>query len=129
MALPAIPEERHPVKLRAAVALDNYEPVPRSVVWVLLTRYDSLDPDEFCYRLEDGLLKLRDVERANFLIDNGRTVQAYYAAGWSYDHNHGGDTDDIDGVLLHPFPTEWHPSGAPKMRHDCNEQVESTHGC
>lgn len=123
MALPEIPADRNPVRLRAAVALDNYEPVPRRVAWVRLTRYDAIDPDEFCYRLEDGLLELRDPTNCNYLLDDGRKVAAYYVAGWSYDHNHGGDSDNIDGILLHPMPTNYHPSGMPKMRADRDEQV------
>lgn len=94
------------------VALDNYEPMPRSIERIECYRYST---DDFldAYVL-DHVYHLRDATRAVYLMDDGTTVAPYYVAGYHQDHQY---------VIIHPFPVNVNADGTPRMRADRDEQV------
>jgi hypothetical protein len=105
MSYPEIPADRNPVPFRWRAALDNYEPT-REYAYGTATAYVTFDGEDTAVRIEDGLDLLRDAHRSLFVIDNGRTAEPFYVAGW-----HGGNPSPSypkghrPYILLRPFPT------------------------
>lgn len=93
-------------------ALDNFTPSRRGA-YGLIHRYSN-DRVTGAYVLE-GRSQFKDATDAAFLIDDGRTVQPVYVAGWN---------PNSDDLVLHPFPTNFTPDGEPVMRADRDEQVD-----
>lgn len=97
-------------------AMDNYEPVPRTVKHGTLQEWTEPDGTRHSYSLTDWGTE-REANRAVYLIDDGRTVVPHYVAGWS---------NDQDRLTLRPFPVNVNTDGSPKMRADRDEQVDHT---
>lgn len=107
--------QAHGVHHAGHIALDNYEPTPRSWERVECYSYDLGDDDpRGSGWVIDGATLLRDATKAIYLMDDGHTVQPFYVAAWHPDGSH---------VILHPFPTNWNADGTPHMRADRDEQV------
>lgn len=99
---------QHTATFRFVVALDRYEP-PRDYGTGTLEEFTWPDDGRVTYRLPDGLEVFREVTKAVFLIDDGRTVRPLYVTGWSGANNY---------VTLAPFPVNVHDDGTPRMRAD-----------
>lgn len=94
-------------------ALDNYEPAPRSIGRSLLEEWH--DTDGTVWFVVVGWQKERDATRALYLIDDGRTVRPYWAAGHSQER---------DRIFLHPMPTNYRPDGDRRVRPDNGRAVD-----
>lgn len=106
----------HGTELRGWVALDNYEPT-RNFAALTLWRYTRLDDDRGPGIIVEDRTELRDATHAVYLIDDGRTVEPYYVAGW-------GGLPEQTHVMLHPFPTNYGADGAPITRADNGRPVD-----
>lgn len=81
------------------VALDNYEPVPRTDAYGTATVWeDSEDPDYLAIVLGPDLSWFDRAYRGIFLIDDGKTIEPFYAAAW-----HPEKRD----IIIHRFPTNY----------------------
>lgn len=103
--------------LTGTVALDDYEPVPRS--------WDVLHIEEWDHETNGRVLvvthvlgRLKDANRAIYLMDDGRTVTPWYVAGW------GGEGLAEGSIILHPFPTNYNADGTPRLRADDGRPVD-----
>jgi hypothetical protein len=103
----------HGVHTVGTVALDNYEPCPRGVMSLDCYAYD-IDGRTSGYVI-DGAMRLRDGNRAVYLIDDGRTVVPHYVAAWHPDGSH---------VIAHAFPTNYDADGNRVTRADDGRPVD-----
>lgn len=85
-----------------SIALDNYEPVPRTIATVQAWRYDvqpahpaPADGARLGWILDPAIGVLRRAQASIYLMDTGTEVTVCYVAGW-----HPGGTH----LILHPFP-------------------------
>lgn len=93
-------------------ALDNYYPT-REFANGTLKIYPKIPEREKTIVILDAFTLFgTDAHKCSYLIDDVRTVTAWYVAGW---RNKG--TRD-DNVILKPFPTNWDANGEPIMRAD-----------
>lgn len=95
-------------------AMDNHEPLPRRTTNGVLEEWTEADGTLNSYRLA-GWGGEREAHRAVYLVDDGRTVEPFYVAGYSQER---------DTITLHRFPVNFHPDGTPRMRADNGEQVD-----
>lgn len=95
-----------------STALDNYEPTRAFAQGIAVERDATTGDHEVIVLLHSG--DLRDAERSNYLIDDGKRVRPMYVAGW----NDGGSQ-----LFLHPFPTN---PGGHKKREDNGRTVDYT---
>lgn len=96
-------------------AADNYDP-PRNYAGGDLWFYDLGDDPRGSGIVLDGADQLRDNGRnAVYLVDDGRTVAAYYVAAWHSEETH---------LILHPMPTNYDANGARRTRADDGREVD-----
>ena len=106
--------ERETRILRWSTALDNYEPT-RDFAYGDALHYAADDVRGETIVVHDALDKLRDANRATYLVDDGRTVSAWYVAGWH---------DAERTVFLQRFPTNYNADGSPRLRADDGRPVD-----
>lgn len=96
-------------------ALDNHTPA-RSESSGTIETWLWPDTGEISYRIPDGVsMFIKNVNRAVFLVDDGRTVVPLYVSGWSGTN---------DRLFLKPFPVNVNEDGTPHMRADRDEPVD-----
>lgn len=101
---------------RAWTNTTNYDPPrPDDTRHFTLYRYVHPTTDKPGAVIPGGLDLLRDVTNAVFLLDDGRTVEPFYVAGW---HHRTRD------VMLHPFPTNYDRHGQRLIRDDNGRPVD-----
>lgn len=94
---------------------DNYEPVPRVEHYGTGWFYD-LDDERANGIVLDDVSELRDKGLGCvYLIDDGRTIEAYYIASWHPEGTH---------VILHPMPTNFDKHGNRRLRADDQRPVD-----
>jgi hypothetical protein len=95
--------------------LDNHFPAPRDTaqgVAYSYTKFDSYHEGDDPRIVIFGAEVFKHMEKANFLVDDRRTVRPYYVSGYSppdFESRH---------VILSPFPTNFHRDGSPVLRPD-----------
>jgi hypothetical protein len=101
----------HGVAYRWNTALTNHEPVSRDFASGTLYRYNAIDEVRGPGIILEDASGLKDATNATYLVDDGRTVEAFYVTGW-------GPTDAPDTIFLQPFPTNYNADGTPRLRAD-----------
>jgi hypothetical protein len=82
---------------RWSAALTNHEPVSRDWATGTLYRYGALDEVRGPGIILEDASGLKDATKATYLVDDGRTVEVYFVAGW-------GPHDAPGTLFLQPFP-------------------------
>lgn len=97
--------------VRFRAAMDNHEPVPRREVYGYGVRYVRADGQRgvTLWRTDFGPVASKRAHKALFLIDDGRTIEPHYVAGY-------GPDSDPETLFVHPFPTNFNGDGSPRMR-------------
>lgn len=106
----------HGQHARWRCAADNYDP-PRDFAAGDLWFYDFGDEDpRGAGIILDGADQLRDNGRkAIYLVDDGRTVAAYYVAAWYPEGTH---------LILDSMPTNYDANGTREVRADDGREVD-----
>ena len=105
-----------------SAAFDNYEPTrnwTNGIGW----EYDRVDADRESGIILDnpfGSFGFEGATKSIFLIDDGHTVRPFYVAGY----HRGLVGRDGPHTILHPFPTNFHDDGTPKLRADDGRPVD-----
>lgn len=107
----------HGTPYRWSAALTNHEPVSRDWATGNLFRYDAIDDVRGPGIILEDASALKDATHATYLIDDGRTVDVYYVAGW-------GPTDAPGTLFLQPFPTNYSADGTPRIRANDGRPVD-----
>jgi hypothetical protein len=96
------------VAYRWSAALTNHEPCSRDWATGTMFRYGALDEVRGPGIILEDAEGLKDAHRATYLVDDGRTVEVYFVAGW-------GPLDALNTLFLQPFPTNFDADGVQRV--------------
>jgi hypothetical protein len=114
-------EQRPFNTFRWSTPLDNYEPMPRDTAYGEAHHFaadaDGGRGETIRLVLRDTGLPASKAFKAAYLLDDGRTVSAWYVSGWN-------PRDGEEQVHLQRFPVNVNPDGSPRLRGDRPEPVD-----